>query len=90
MDGKTCLLSHDLDVILDDKVGPLPPAAKKLKPHPSGSHSASSKTTTATSQMGNLFEQDHSACYDAFMTGYVFAHQMMTEPDVLQEARNKI
>lgn len=39
---------------------------------------------------GNLFEQDHSACYDAFMTGFVFAHQLMAEENVLAEARNKI
>lgn len=38
----------------------------------------------------SLFQQDHSACYDAFMTGFVFGHQICVEVDSLKEAKNKL
>ncbi|KAJ3115423.1 Target of EGR1, member 1 (Nuclear) [Phlyctochytrium bullatum] len=38
----------------------------------------------------SLFETYHSACFDAFMTGFVFCHQLLEYPDLLEEAKNKI
>lgn len=38
----------------------------------------------------SLFEQDHSAYFDAFMTGFVFAYQIRSSPDILMNSRNKL
>ena len=86
MDGKDCEKTHDLDVILDDIEGK-PHKKAKLDPE-----QVVKKPQQETLELGNLFEQDHSACFDAFMTGYVFSHQTLVaeQDNILEAAKNKI
>ncbi|KAL2912749.1 hypothetical protein HK105_207741 [Polyrhizophydium stewartii] len=36
------------------------------------------------------FETYHSACFDAFMTGYIFAHQQLRHADIMTKHRNRV
>ena len=77
--GKECTKSHDLDLILDYEL----PLSKKVKLNSSASHTkdhSSSHTHTIeknSNSQTNQVHGDHSACYDAYMTGYVFASQII-------------
>lgn len=63
--GKTCVNSHDLDVILDIQQGSdKPPASKEP---------VSKKRRLADSKVN--FETSHSACFDAYMTLVVAMNQ---------------
>ncbi|KAJ3168092.1 Target of EGR1, member 1 (Nuclear) [Irineochytrium annulatum] len=41
-------------------------------------------------QPGTVFETYHSACFDAFMTGFVFAVQLAEHPEILEKQRNML
>ncbi|KAJ3300210.1 Target of EGR1, member 1 (Nuclear) [Borealophlyctis nickersoniae] len=38
----------------------------------------------------SLFEKYHSACFDAYMTGFIFAHQCLEYPSHREEHRNRM
>ncbi|KAJ3193028.1 Target of EGR1, member 1 (Nuclear) [Dinochytrium kinnereticum] len=44
----------------------------------------------ALPETSSIFETYHSACFDAFMTGFVFCHQLEKHPTLLQDHGNKI
>eukprot|EP00842_Homolaphlyctis_polyrhiza_P004748 jgi/Hompol1/5274/HPOL_004330-RA len=44
----------------------------------------------ATVPSSSLFETYHSACYDAYMTGFTFAHQMLVHQDIKTSHRNRL
>ncbi|KAI8802631.1 hypothetical protein BJ742DRAFT_743515 [Cladochytrium replicatum] len=97
--GKSCSRPRDLDVILDHELGassrnskrpkhstsaperipvPAPPSRLPLSvPHPA--------LPTAPVD----FESYHAATFDAFMTGYIFAHQINTV-EKWQEHKNRV
>jgi target of EGR1 protein 1 len=41
-------------------------------------------------QTKGIFKQNHSAAYDAYMTGYVFAHYIFSVENVFEESKNRI
>ncbi|KAI8900463.1 ribonuclease CAF1 [Globomyces pollinis-pini] len=118
-DGKGCIQSHDLDIILDFESQPQSHIKKKLKgeekkskpvvamdsdPTFKGDGKKTKATVANENELANqtdqdiplfvskasLFKQDHSACFDAYMTGYIFAHQLLTEDEVLKFCKNRI
>jgi target of EGR1 protein 1 len=86
--GKSCAKSHDIDLILDHLMGSQEPKMKKIKIVED--NTKQERGINVPSKAKSLFEQDHSACYDAYMTGFVFAHQMQVHENILTIARNKI
>jgi target of EGR1 protein 1 len=63
-------------VILDNE---LEPVTKKVKiSKPDGKHIS----------VKSEFTQTHSAAFDAFMTGFIFAHQLMEED--IEQGRNRV
>ena len=38
----------------------------------------------------SFFQSYHSACYDAYMTGYIFASQVQSEQDILGSHKNRL
>ncbi|KAI8802091.1 ribonuclease CAF1 [Cladochytrium replicatum] len=97
--GKNCSRPHDLDLILDDELGASSRNSKRPR------HSTSTpERTPAHAQPSRLplsvpppapptaqadFESYHSATFDAFMTGYIFAHQINTI-EKWQEHKNRV
>ncbi|KAJ3108453.1 Target of EGR1, member 1 (Nuclear) [Phlyctochytrium planicorne] len=45
---------------------------------------------TPVVEKSSVFETYHSACFDAYMTGYVFCQQLLKYPKLLSEHKNKI
>jgi target of EGR1 protein 1 len=74
---------HDLDLVLDNELNPRP---KKQKQEQDTNHKEDKHHVSKPSE----FTQTHSAAFDAFMTGYIFAHQQITEENILHLARNRI
>ncbi|KAI8907827.1 ribonuclease CAF1 [Gorgonomyces haynaldii] len=62
--GIKCQKSHDLDLILDTMEGKRPTKKQKQDPSRDG-----------VRQDPKRFEVYHSACFDAYMTGYLYWHQ---------------
>ncbi|KAJ3089944.1 Target of EGR1, member 1 (Nuclear) [Quaeritorhiza haematococci] len=63
------------------------PTLSSAGTHPEPLPSNSTSTTTLSTGTDNktaLFETYHSACFDAYMTGFVFARQALEHPFVLQ------
>ncbi|KAI9095448.1 ribonuclease CAF1 [Phlyctochytrium arcticum] len=60
--------------------------------HPSPSPQAVNVTQEGVSRPtdGTLFEKYHSACFDAYMTGFIYTHQVMMHTTDEPNFRNKI
>jgi target of EGR1 protein 1 len=82
-DGNQCSRSHDLDVVLDHELDPRPKKQKQER-------ESEQKNDKSHVSKPSEFTQTHSAAFDAFMTGYIFAHQQITEENILHHGRNRI
>jgi target of EGR1 protein 1 len=82
-DGDKCKRTHDLDIILDYELGP---QLKKVRPVPNDPEKEVDKHISRQSE----FTQTHSAAFDAFMTGFIFAYQLIAEENTLKDGRNRI
>ncbi|KAI8925502.1 ribonuclease CAF1 [Entophlyctis helioformis] len=51
---------------------------------------APAPATPASAAISNLFETYHSACFDAYMTGFIFAHQCLAHPETTAEHGNRL
>ncbi|CAJ0902723.1 5188_t:CDS:2, partial [Entrophospora sp. SA101] len=80
-----CGKSHDLDFILDEQAREF---ENKRKQHVS----VSMPPTLLPSTKPDQFDMYHSAHFDAYMTGFIFARQLLKYSDtkVLNEYRNKL
>lgn len=93
-DGKLCKQSHDLDIILDEQEKAEKRPEKKIKisnsvhildtepPSPPPDVEVGRKTAT------DLFSQDHSASFDAYMTAFVHCYQTVTKQNT--ESKNRL
>ena len=98
--GKLCKLSHDLDVILSHievygESGNKSKARKRKAPNETEGDSSAEQSLSvvhqdAIVQQAGEFETCHSACFDAYMTGFIFAHQLSAIPNLLQEHGNRL
>ncbi|KAJ3255552.1 Target of EGR1, member 1 (Nuclear) [Boothiomyces macroporosus] len=79
-EGRDCQLSHSLDLILDHQEGKH--KSKKVKAEPANSE--------FTFIARGLFEQTHSAVFDAYMTGYIFGHYLASEDHLLLKSQNRL
>ncbi|KAJ3323805.1 Target of EGR1, member 1 (Nuclear) [Boothiomyces sp. JEL0866] len=79
-EGRDCQLSHSLDLILDHQEGKH--KSKKVKAEP--------VNTEFTFISRGLFEQTHSAVFDAYMTGFIFGHYLASEDHLLLKSQNRL
>ena len=96
-----CGNSHDLDFILDEQAKEAEPKRKKrklrtqtsTKDYQSTEHiSASEPPTLLPSTKPDQFDVYHSAHFDAYMTGFIFARQILkyNKTKVMNEYKNKL
>src|SRR2546430_770651 len=99
-----CGNSHDLDFILDEQAKEAETKRKKRKlnqnrtqilkdVHQSAEHvSASEPPTLLPSTKPDQFDTYHSAHFDAYMTGFIFARQILkySKTKVMNEYKNKL
>ncbi|CAG8544305.1 22070_t:CDS:2 [Dentiscutata erythropus] len=94
-----CGNSHDLDFILDEQAKEVDSKRKRRKNQHideesnSKEHvSASMPPTVIPSTKPDQYDNYHSAHFDAYMTGFIFARQLMkyTSATVMNEYKNKL
>lgn len=98
-----CGNSHDLDFILDEQAKEAEPKRKKRKlnqnqtqiskdHHSTEYISASEPPTLLPSTKPDQFDVYHSAHFDAYMTGFIFARQILkyNKTKVMNEYKNKL
>src|SRR5205809_4624512 len=98
-----CGNSHDLDFILDEQAKEAEMKRKKRKlnhkkqipkdVYQSTEHvSASEPPTLLPSTKPDQFDMYHSAHFDAYMTGFIFARQILkySKTKVMNEYKNKL
>jgi hypothetical protein len=72
--GQQCEQSHNLDVILDYEEN----STSSIEDRPTKKLKTVESVSVALPTANGGFDTYHSACFDAFMTGYIFAHQRLT------------
>ncbi|KAI8851922.1 ribonuclease CAF1 [Chytridium lagenaria] len=59
-------------------------------PQLQASHTAATPISSISETPQNIFETYHSAGFDAYMTGFIFCHQLICYPTLLEDHKNKI